>query len=115
MRNNFKTPFSKKNIIYARMEAYLFTGLLLLFAFLDKDISTIGTVLLTLSWGGYKLLQSLYIKMAEREHLEEIRQGRLRDYIYDNNEADTSNIDSKIEELEMTTIVETVQNELESL
>ena len=87
------TPFSKKNIIYARLEAYAFSLILIGLVLMDKDVSAIA-ILLSLAWGGYKLLQGLYIKMAEREHLEEIRAGRrLQDL-------DTSDIDYKIEELE---------------
>ena len=64
---------------------------------LDKDVSSIA-ILLSLAWGGYKLIQGLYIKMAEREHLEEIRTGRrLQDL-------DTSDIDYKIEDLENSPI-----------
>jgi hypothetical protein len=86
-------PFSKKNIIYARLEAYAFSLILIGLVLLDKDVTAIA-ILLSLSWGGYKLLQGLYIKMAEREHLEEIRTGRrLQDL-------DTSDIDYKIEELD---------------
>jgi len=91
------TPFSKKNVIYARFEAYLFSLVLITMVWFDKDVSAIA-ILLSLAWGGYKLIQGLYIKMAEREHLEEIRTGRrLQDL-------DTSDIDYEIEELENTPI-----------
>ena len=96
--NNKKfTPFSKKNVIYARFEAYIFSIILIYLVWIDKDVSSIA-ILLSLAWGGYKLIQGLYIKMAEREHLEEIRTGRkLQDL-------DTSDIDNKIEELENSPI-----------
>ena len=91
------TPFSKKNVIYARLEAYAFSLILIVLVLLDKDVSSIA-ILLSLAWGGYKLIQGLYIKMAEREHLEEIRTGRrLQDL-------DTSDIDYKIEDLENSPI-----------
>ena len=87
------TPFSKKNVIYARLEAYVFSLILIVMVFLDKDVSAIA-ILLSLAWGGYKLIQGLYIKMAEREHLEELRQGRRYESL------DTSDLDMEIEELE---------------
>lgn len=87
------TPFSKKNVLYARAEAYIFSLVLIVMVFLDKDVSSIA-ILLSLAWGGYKLIQGLYIKMAEREHLEELRQGRRLESL------DTSDLDMEIEELE---------------
>ena len=98
-------PFSKKNIIYARFEAYIFTIALIVLVFLDKDISAIGAAMLSLSWGGYKALQMFYIKMAEREHLEEIRHNRRLEHI------DTCDIDEKIEELESTTVDDDLEND----
>lgn len=87
------TPFSKKNILYARLEAYLFSLILIVLVWFERDVSAIA-VLLTLAWAGYKLLQGLYIKMAEREHLEELRLGRrLQD-------RETSDLDLQIEALE---------------
>ena len=91
------TPCSKKNVIYARLEAYIFSLILIVMVWMDKDVSAIA-ILLSLAWAGYKLIQGLYIKMAEREHLEELRQGRLHDSL------DTSDLDYKIEELENTSI-----------
>ena len=97
MQNKKFTPFSKKNVIYARLEAYVFSLILIAMVWFDKDVSAIA-ILLSLAWAGYKMIQGLYIKMAEREHLEEIRVGRrLQDL-------DTSDIDYKIEELENTPI-----------
>lgn len=87
------TPFSKKNIIYARLEAYVFSIALIVLVLLDKDVSSIS-ILLSLAWAGYKGIQCLYLKSAEREHLEEIRIGRLREDLL------TDDIDEKIEELE---------------
>lgn len=100
MKNNkgkLFTPFSKKNVIYARLEAYVFSLILIIMVWMEKDVSSIS-ILLSLAWAGYKLIQGLYIKMAEREHLEELRQGRRL------HDLDTSDIDVKIEEMEMTNI-----------
>ena len=93
MTNRKFTPFSKKIILYARLEAYLFSLILIVLVWFNKDVSAIA-VLLTLAWAGYKLLQGLYIKMAEREHLEELRLGRrLQDL-------EALDLDLKIEALE---------------
>ncbi|MBD5476262.1 MAG: hypothetical protein HDQ99_19960 [Lachnospiraceae bacterium] len=86
-------PFSKKNVLYARLEAYVFSFILIVMVWFEKDVSAIA-ILLSLAWAGYKLIQGLYIKMAEREHLEELKQGRRL------NNLDTSDLDIKIEELE---------------
>lgn len=96
MKKKF-TPFSKKNVTYARLEAYIFSIVLIVLVFLDKDVSSLS-ILLSLAWGGYKLIQGLYIKMAEREHLEELRLGRcLKDL-------NTCDLDTKINELENSPI-----------
>lgn len=92
------TPFSKKNVIYARLEAYIFSLILIVMVWQEKDVSAIA-ILLSLAWGGYKLIQGLYIKMAEREHLEEIRCGRTLESL------STDDIDMKIEELEEEDII----------
>lgn len=62
------TPFSKKNIIYARLEAYVFSLILITLVLLDKDVSAIA-ILLSLAWGGYKTLQCYYIWLCKHEHL----------------------------------------------
>lgn len=98
------TPFSKENIIYARREAYVFSAILILLVWFEKDVSAIA-ILLSLAWGGYKMIQCFYIKSAEREHLEEIRMGRLRENLM------TDDIDMKIEELESIDVVTEVENE----
>ena len=91
IRKSKFTPCSKKNIIYARLEAYVFSIILIILVLLDKDVSSIA-ILLSLAWGGYKGIQCLYLKSAEREHLEEIRTGRLRENLH------TDDIDEKIDE-----------------
>lgn len=93
MNNKKFTPFSKKNVLYARLEAYIFSLILIVMVWIGKDVSAIA-ILLSLAWAGYKLIQGLYIKMAEREHLEELKQGRRL------SDLDTSDLDVKIEELE---------------
>ena len=93
MENKNFTPFSKKNVIYARLEAYIFSLILIVMVWMDKDVSAIA-ILLSLAWAGYKGLQCFYIKSSEREHLEEIRIGRLRESLI------VDDIDTKIEELE---------------
>ena len=93
MENKKFTPFSKKNVIYARLEAYVFSFILIVMVWFNKDVSAIA-ILLSLAWAGYKLIQGLYIKMAEREHLEELRQGRLRQNL------NTSDLDAEINNLE---------------
>ena len=93
MKDKKFTPFSKKNVIYARLEAYVFSLILIVMVCFDKDVTAIS-ILLSLAWGGYKLIQGLYIKSSEREHLEEIRRGRLRESLF------TDDIDENIEMLE---------------
>lgn len=88
------TPFSKKNVLYARAEAYFFILLLVVMVWFDKDVTAIATIIGSITCGGYKLIQGLYMKMAEREHLEELRQGRRLE------DLDTSDLDMEIEELE---------------
>ena len=62
------TPFYKKNIIYARLEAYVFSFILIAMVWFDKDVSAIA-ILLSLAWAGYKMLSCFYINMAKHEHL----------------------------------------------
>ena len=106
MKNNKKKyiPFSKKNVIYARLEAYAFSLILIAMVWFDKDVSAIA-ILLSLAWAGYKALQMFYIKMAEREHLEELRVGRRLE------DLDTSDLDYKIEELESVDIAAQLEME----
>ena len=87
------TPFSKKNVIYARLEAYVFSLILIIMVWMDKDVSAIA-ILLSLAWAGYKGLQAMYLWMCKHEHLmdKKIELHRLG--------IDTSDIDEEIEELE---------------
>lgn len=61
-------PFSKKNIIYARLEAYAFSLILIFMVWNEKDVSAIA-IILSLAWAGYRAIQGLYINMAKHEHL----------------------------------------------
>ena len=99
------TPFSKKNVIYARLEAYIFSLILIAMVWFDKDVSAIA-ILLSLAWAGYKGLQCLYLKLSEREHLEEIRAGRLREDLV------TDDIDEQISELESIKIEDKINEVL---
>ena len=86
------TPFSKKNVIYARLEAYIFSLILIVMVCFNKDVTAIS-ILLSLAWGGYKSLQCFYIWLCKHEHLEELRQGRRLESL------DTSDLDFEIENL----------------
>lgn len=61
-------PFSKKNVIYARLEAYAFSLILILLVFLDKDVSAIAP-LINLSWAKNVGISAMYLWMAKHEHL----------------------------------------------
>ena len=68
MNNKKFTPFSKKNVIYARLEAYIFSLILIVMVWMDKDVSAIA-ILLSLAWAGYKGLQCFYLWLCKHEHL----------------------------------------------
>lgn len=61
-------PFSKQTVTYARLEAYIFSLILIFMVWFEKDVSAIAIVL-SLSWAGYRLLQCFYINLAKHEHL----------------------------------------------
>lgn len=61
-------PFSKKSIVYARLEAYIFSLILIALVFYDKDVSAIAP-LITVSWAGYRALGSIYLWVIKHEHL----------------------------------------------
>ena len=61
-------PFSKKTVTYARFEAYVFSLILIVMVWFEKDVSAIA-ILLSLAWGGYKMLQCFYIWLCKHEHL----------------------------------------------
>ena len=91
--NKNNTPFSKKNVIYARLEAYIFSLILIVMVWMDKDVSSIA-ILLSLAWAGYKGLQCFYIWMCKHEHLMD------KKIEYKKLGLDTSDIDTEMEELE---------------
>ena len=69
---DFELPFSKQTVEFARWESYLVTILLFVFAWFEKDIGSL-IVLGTLFIGGYRLVQSSYLKMAREEHLLDMK------------------------------------------
>ena len=98
--NNKKfTPFSKKNVIYARLEAYIFSLILIVMVWMDKDVSAIA-ILLSLAWAGYKSLQCFYLWLCKHEHLMD------KKIEYKKLGLDTSDIDTEMEELENQEIEE---------
>ena len=90
---NNKTPFSKKNVIYARREAYIFSLILIVMVWMNKDVSAIA-ILLSLAWAGYKGLQCFYIWMCKHEHLMD------KKIEYQKLGLDVSNLDCELDELE---------------
>lgn len=86
-------PFSKQTVAYARLEAYIFTIILIVMVWFDKDVSAIAIVL-SLAWAGYRAIQGLYINMAKHEHLmdKKIEYKKLK--------LDSSQIDEEINVLE---------------
>jgi hypothetical protein len=86
-------PFSKKDIVLAsRYESYILSIVLILLVWFNKDVSSIA-ILLSLSWGGYRMVQGLYIWMAKHEHLLQM------ELEYKNKSLDTTSIDNEIEDL----------------
>ena len=61
-------PFSKKTVTYARLEAYVFSLILIVMVWCGKDVSAIA-ILLSLAWAGYKGIGCVYLWMAKHEHL----------------------------------------------
>lgn len=86
------TPFSKKNVIYARLEAYIFSLILIAMVWCNKDVTAIA-ILLSLAWGGYKSLQCFYIWLCKHEHIEELKLRR------QSNNLDCSDLDIEFENL----------------
>ena len=99
MDNKKLTPFSKKNVIYARLEAYIFSLILIVMVWMDKDVSAIA-ILLSLAWAGYKGLQCFYLWLCKHEHLMD------KKIEYKKLGLDTSDIDTEMEELENQEIEE---------
>lgn len=95
MENKFKLPFSKSTIIAARYESYVVAILLFVFVWFEKDVSSVA-ILASLSWGGYRLVQSFYLNMAKHEHLMEMKLN------YKEKGLDESNLDVEIDNIENT-------------
>ena len=93
------TPFSKKNIIYARFEAYLFSAILIFMVWNEKDVSAIS-ILLSLAWAGYKTLSCFYIWLCKHEHLMD------KKIEYKKLGLDSSNLDEELYSLENENIVD---------
>lgn len=93
MDNKKFTPFSKKNVIYARLEAYIFSLILIVMVWMNKDVSAIA-ILLSLAWAGYKGLQCFYIWMCKHEHLMD------KKIEYQKLGLDVSDLDCELDELE---------------
>ena len=93
MDNKKFTPFSKKNVIYARLEAYIFSLIIFVMVLMDKDVSSIS-ILLSLAWAGYKGIQCFYLWMCKHEHLMD------KKIEYKKLGLDTSDIDIEIENIE---------------
>jgi hypothetical protein len=99
MDDNKFMPFSKKNVIYARLEAYVFSLILIVMVWFEKDVSAIA-ILLSLAWAGYKSLQCFYIWMCKHEHLMD------KKIEYKKLGLDTSDLDEEIMNLETSEIIE---------
>lgn len=65
-------PFSKRTILSSKYESYILSLVLIIMVWFDKDVSSIA-ILLSLSWGGYRVLQNFYIWMAKHEHIYEMK------------------------------------------
>lgn len=97
MENKNHTPFSKKNVLYARLEAYAFSLILIVMVWMGKDVSAIA-ILLSLAWAGYKSLQCFYIWMCKHEHLMD------KKIEYKKLGLDFSSLDEETAELEKDTL-----------
>lgn len=88
-----KLPFSKSTVLAARYESYIVAIMLIALVWFDKDVSAIA-ILASLSWGGYRAVQSFYLWMAKHEHLMD------KKIEYKKLELDSSNLESEEFELE---------------
>lgn len=87
------TPFSKQSLTYARLEAYVFSFILIIMVWFDKDVSAIAG-LITIAWATYRGLIAVYLWMAKHEHLMD------KKIEYKKLELDTYQLDQEIENLE---------------
>ena len=88
-----KLPFSKSTVLAARYESYIVAIALIILVLLDKDVSAIA-ILASLTWGGYRMVQSFYLWMAKHEHIMD------KKIEYQKNKLDTSNLENEEFELE---------------
>lgn len=86
-------PFSKQTVTYARLEAYVFSFILIFMVWCEKDVSAIA-ILLSLAWAGYKGLGAVYLWMCKHEHLMD------KKIEYKKLGLETSQIDEELEVLE---------------
>lgn len=86
-------PFSKQTVTYARLEAYIFSLILIVMVWFEKDVSAIAIVL-SLAWAGYRAVQGLYINMAKHEHLMD------KKIEYKKLGLETESLDEELNELE---------------
>lgn len=93
MLSKSKLPFSKATINAARYESYIVAFLLFVFVWFDKDVSAIA-ILASLSWGGYRAVQSFYLWLAKHEHILD------KKIEYMKNNINTERLDSEIDLLE---------------
>ena len=88
-----KLPFSKKTIEAARWESYAVAIVLIILVIFDKDISSLA-ILASLSWGGYRMVQSFYLWMAKHEHIMD------KKLEYKKLDLDNTNLDYELDSLE---------------
>lgn len=69
-KNKYKSklPFSKKIVEYSRLEAWLFSIILIVLVCFNKDVSAL-TDLITVSWVGYNALKLAYVWLVKHEHI----------------------------------------------
>lgn len=88
-------PFSKKTVLAARYESYTVAIILVLLVLMNKDVSSIA-ILASLTWGGYRMVQSFYLWMAKHEHLMD------KKIEYKKMGLDTADLENEEYELEST-------------
>ena len=87
------TPFSKKSLIYARLEAYIFSFILIIMVWCGRDVSAIAG-LITIAWASYRALIGVYLWMAKHEHIMD------KKLEYKKLELETDQLDMELENLE---------------
>lgn len=72
-----KGPLSKYVVLASQFEAWLCAIVCIVYAWFDKDISSLITIV-TVSWAGYELVKGAYIWMAKAEHIEDLKTERIK-------------------------------------